>query len=1537
VTGTSVTFAVASGGGTVNPTTAILTDVNGLATVTSWTLGITAGANTLTATSAGLAGSPVTFTATGVAGPATQIAVNAGNGQSAQAGTAVAVAPSVIVRDALNNPVAGVSVTFAVTGGGGTVAPTTAVTTNALGIATTTNWTLGPAIGANTLTATSTPVLTGSPVSFTATGTAGAPNKLGFGIQPANATAAPSTIPTFTVLIQDANGNTVTTATTAVTIAVGANPGASTIGGTLTVNAVAGVATFSTVTLNKSGTGYTLTAAATGLTGMTSAAFNVTAGAANKVVFAQQPSNVAAGAAMTPAVTAQIQDVNGNLLTTSTASVTMAIGTNPGGSVLGGTTSVAAVGGVATFSNLILNKVGTGYTLTAASTGLTGATSSTFNVTPGPAATITISAGNGQSATAGTAVAVAPAVLVTDLNGNPVTGVNVTFAVALGGGTVNPTTAIATSASGIAAVTSWTLGSIAGTNTLTATSAGLSGSPLTFTATGTVGAASQIAVNAGNAQTAVAGTAVPILPSVLVRDAGNNPVAGVAVTFAVVSGNGSVTGASTTTTASGIATVGSWTLGTTAGANSLSATATGAGITGNPVTFTATGTPGTAAKLGFGVQPSNVAAGSSITPAVTVAIQDANGNTVTGATNSITVAIGANPGSSTLGGTLTASPVSGVATFSNLTLNKAGTGYTLTASSNPVLTGATSTGFNVTAGAATTLTIAAGQSQTATVGTAVAIDPSVLVTDANGNPKSGVSVTFAVTAGSGTVVPTTAILTDANGLATVTSWTLGSTAGTNNNTLSATSAGLTGSPAVFTASATAAGGSKLAITTQPSTTAQSGVTFAAQPVIQLQDNLGNNVAIAGVIVSASIQTGGGTLNGTTTATTDANGTATFTNLSISGTVGSRTLLFGAAGYSGVASNSISITAGPASTISLTAGNNQTATVNTNVATAPSVVVRDAASNPVSGVNVTFAVTGGGGTVVPTTAIATNASGVATVTSWTLGTTAGTNTMTATSGSLSGSPVTFTATGVAGAATQIAVSAGNGQSATVGTAVAIDPAVVVRDAFSNPVSGVNVTFAVTGGGGTVVPTTAIATNASGVATVTSWTLGTSAGTNNNTLQATSTGLTGSPVTFTASATAGIATKLAFSVQPANVAAASAISPSVAVQILDASNNLVSSTASVTIAIGTNPGSSTLGGTTTVAAVGGVATFSNLTLNKTGTGYTLTAAATGLTGATSAAFNVTAGAANKVVFAQQPTTAVAGASISPAVTLQIEDANNNVVTTSSANVTVAIGTNPGGGTLSGTLTVAASGGVATFSNLSINKTGTGYTLTAASSGLTGATSSGFNITPGSATKVVLGQQPTSATAGASISPSVTVQVQDANSNVVTGSSASVTVAIGTNPGGGTLSGTLTVAASSGVATFSNLSIDKAGNGYTLTAASSGLTGATSSSFNITAGAATHLSFLQQPTNTGVNAAITPAVEVQLLDAFGNLVTTTGTSITLAIGTDPSGGTALLIGGSATTSGGIANFNGLKIDMTGAGYTLVAASSGLTGATSTAFDIN
>src|SRR5439155_81726 len=91
---------------------------------------------------------------------------------------------------------------------------------------------------------------------------------------------------------------------------------------------------------------------------------------------------------------------------------------------------------------------------------------------------------------------------------------------------------------------------------------------------------------------------------------------------------------------------------------------------------------------------------------------------------------------------------------------------------------------------------------------------------------------------------------------------------------------------------------------------------------------------------------------------------------------------------------------------------------------------------------------------------------------------------------------------------------------------------------------------------------------------------------------------------------------------------------------------------------------------------------------------------------------------------PGTAAAGA-ISLPVQVVIQDAFGNTVPTATHSVTVAIRNNPSGGTLSGTTTATAANGVATFSDLSIDKPGTGYTLAVSAGGLTDATSTAFNI--------------------------------------------------------------------------------------------------------------------------------------------------------------------------------------------------------------------
>ena len=417
-------------------------------------------------------------------------------------------------------------------------------------------------------------------------------------------------------------------------------------------------------------------------------------------------------------------------------------------------------------------------------------------------------------------------------------------------------------------------------------------------------------------------------------------------------------------------------------------------------------------------------------------------------------------------------------------------------------------------------------------------------------------------------------------------------------------------------------------------------------------------------------------------------------------------------------------------------------------------------------------------------------------------------------------------------------------------------------------------------------------------------------------------------------AGPATQLVFTAQPTSTAHGATIAP-VSVTVEDASNAVVTSPATVVLWLYTNPGGASLAGTLSVAAVNGVATFNNLSINNAGVGYVLAAGSGSLQGY-STAFTII-GDASKLAFTTQPSSTSVNTSIAPPVTVTVQDVNSQTVTTSTAPIVVAIGTNPPGtGALAGTKTVNASSGVAAFNDLSINLSGIGYTLTAASSGLTSATSTAFTIS-GVPTHLAFGTQPSNTAANAPISPVVTVMVEDASNAVVTTSTASITLAIGTNPGSGALSGTTMVNAVNGIATFSSLSINNQGNGYTLTAASSGLTGATSSAFNITV--AQHLAFVTQPGGGAAGAVWSSQPVVAVENASNAVIVDNSTVVYLSIATNPAGGTLSCTGGlSEVAVNGYAYFSGCSINLGSASaYTLTATSSpAWTPATSSVFYI-
>src|SRR4051812_4134840 len=165
-----------------------------------------------------------------------------------------------------------------------------------------------------------------------------------------------------------------------------------------------------------------------------------------------------------------------------------------------------------------------------------------------------------------------------------------------------------------------------------------------------------------------------------------------------------------------------------------------------------------------------------------------------------------------------------------------------------------------------------------------------------------------------------------------------------------------------------------------------------------------------------------------------------------------------------------------------------------------------------------------------------------------------------------------------------------------------------------------------------------------------------------------------------------------------------------------------------------------------------------------------------------------AATHLVFLTQPTTAVAGATVAPEITVAVEDGSNNVVTSDSSSVTIAIKSSTGatGAALSGTKTVAAVKGIATFSDLSLDLSsigGTAYKLTASDASLTAANSNSFNISPTTASKVEFKTQPADAAAGAAIDD-FEVDVKDKFGNIVTSDFSNVTLSIATGVAGATL---------------------------------------------------------------------------------------------------------------------------------------------------------
>lgn len=384
--------------------------------------------------------------------------------------------------------------------------PTTAASTYQVGVATSSEPSL---VWSNDLTITAS-----SPAQLSFTGPIGD----GVSQQPF------STQPVVAVL--DQYGNQVTGDTS--TVSLGITPGTGDPNAHLACSptaAVAGMATFSGCAIDKVGS-YTLTATDGSLTSATSYPFNITPGSASQLAFVGQPGQATVGEAFGNQPAVAVEDAAGNVVTGDASTVSLAIqgGTGVAGAALTCPPTPAS-SGVATFAGCSIDTVGSGYQLTATDGSLTSATSSPFDVVPGPAASMQFTTEPGSS-TGGSAFSVQPVVSLYDSHGDPALfdTSSVQLQIVSGTGTAGAklTCAPATANAGVATFSGCSIDKAGTGYELKAVDGSLS-SPVSSPFDVAVGPAAKLAFTTVPKSAVAAGPLEP-QPTVSLEDAGGNVV-----------------------------------------------------------------------------------------------------------------------------------------------------------------------------------------------------------------------------------------------------------------------------------------------------------------------------------------------------------------------------------------------------------------------------------------------------------------------------------------------------------------------------------------------------------------------------------------------------------------------------------------------------------------------------------------------------------------------------------------------------------------------------------------------------------------------------------------------------------------------------------------------------------------------------------------------------------------------------------------------------------------------------------------------------
>ena len=1213
---------------------------------------------------------------------------------------------------------------------------------------------------------------------------AGAVNHLVISTQPSTTASAGFVFGQQPVIrLEDQFNNIVSNSTATITAVI--NQGTSTLQGTTAIAASGGYAAFTDLSYNVAET-ITINFTTGALTAVTSDPVVVSSGNADRLAFVTQPAGAVAGFAFGVQPVIKTQDQYGNNTSAGLADhLTLTVALTSGSGILSGTTSIdigtAAGNGTAAFTDLSIDTAGVGNQLTASVSGLTSATSAVFNAIL-PPDHVELVTGDNQTAAVGTVLPTNPAVLVVDANTNGVANVAVSFNVVSGGGSVGSATVL-TDSNGLAS-TSFTLGSTPGvSNNVLVASAATVGTPsnITFYASADIGAAARLTITTQPSTNAVAGVALAQQPVVQVEDAFGNLVTDstASVTVSRGAGIGSVLGTTTVSAVGGVVTFADLYL-TNAGTADLVFTSLGLS---NAVSGSIVVTPATASALVFTTQPAGGHSGSAFAtqPVVQARDQFGNNSSVGLASNQV-VSLALTAGSGSLIGTTTADISGGTAVFADVGVSAAGLNKQITASSTN-LTDAVSATFtvggiepalvNVSADTAvsgfTTMTgptYYESLSGDVGVGTIILNAPAGYEFDTGGSAPTvriqkiaGGGNTGNINQGSGTplsggnnnaVWPVTSVnatqvvftvVSPSVGVADSLTWqnvriralsgnplASGTITKTGTSVTAAVVDGVTG----FASLQTVAGAiNHLVISTQPSSTASAGIAFAQQPVIRLEDQFNNIVSNSTATITAAINQGTSTLQGTTTIAASG-GYAAFTNVSynVAETI---TINFTTGALTPVTSDAIVVGGGIADRLVFfvqPAG----AVVNFPFGIQPVVKSQDQFGNYSSiglptNLDVTISLSTGPGSLSGTTVVdigSAAGNGTAIFTNLQIDTAGLGDQLTAAAvGLTSATSAVFNVT----TADHLEYISGDGLAAVVGTTLASNPTVRVVDTNGAPVEGVAVYFTVQSGGGSVGEAIVL-TDTNGLASTT-YTIGSSAGTSNNVMTASAL-LPGSPttITFYASAVNGSAAQLGIQAQPSAIAIAGEVfAQQPQVRIEDAFGNLVSSDNTTVVTARTGTGTGALQGVLTATAVDGVATFTNLSYNVAET-ITLAFSAASLSGTNSTTIVVSAATVSQLAFTTQPGNGRTDSLLDPQPVVKTQDQfGNNSTNGLVANLVVNVALTAGTGSLLGTtnfdIGTAAGNGVVTFTNLQVTAGGIDKQLTATANGLTNAISSIFRV--------------------------------------------------------------------------------------------------------------------------------------------------------------------------------------------------------------------